>query len=104
MGVALNSSPDQSSGRSNQPIRIAVIEDSAVIRGLIAKWLENESDFEVVGRFRNGKQAVENIRSVGAEVACHGWPDCSSPTREGSTRTQSNHGLYLDAAKRGNFL
>lgn len=82
MGVALNSSPDQSSGRSNQPIRIAVIEDSAVIRGLIAKWLENESDFEVVGRFRNGKQAVENIRSVGAEVAVL---DIEMPVMDGLT-------------------
>ncbi|MDF2810285.1 MAG: hypothetical protein K0S56_1316, partial [Microvirga sp.] len=39
------------------PIRILVVDDSAVIRGLITRWLGESGGFEVVGSAGNGRVA-----------------------------------------------
>ena len=45
-----------------------VVDDSAVIRGLIRQWLDSEPDITVVFTAPNGKAAVSNLISSGAEV------------------------------------
>ena len=50
------------------PIRVMVVDDSAVIRGLIRQWLDAEPDIEVVYTAANGKTAVANVAECGAEV------------------------------------
>ena len=41
-------------------IRVLVIDDSAVIRGLVTRWLSGEADIEVVGAAVNGKDGVDH--------------------------------------------
>ena len=50
------------------PIRVMVVDDSAVIRGLVRQWLDSEPDINVVFTAANGKSAVSNLVSTGAEV------------------------------------
>jgi two-component system chemotaxis response regulator CheB len=50
------------------PIRVMVVDDSAVIRGLVRQWLDADPDIEVVFTAANGKTAVANVVECGAEV------------------------------------
>ena len=46
---------------SERPIRVMVVDDSAVVRGLVSRWIEEEPGLEVVARHANGKLAVEDV-------------------------------------------
>ena len=46
-----------------------LVDDSAVVRGLVARWLADEPDFAVVASVSNGLLAVRNVRTCGAEIA-----------------------------------
>lgn len=50
------------------PIRVMVVDDSAVIRGLVRQWLDADPEIEVVFTAANGKTAVANVVESGAEV------------------------------------
>ena len=50
------------------PIRVMVVDDSVVVRGLIGRWLAHEPDLEVVASLHNGRQAVEEIERVNPDV------------------------------------
>ena len=50
---------------SEKPIRVMIVDDSAVVRGLVARWMGEEPGLEAVARHPNGKLAVEDVaRSV----------------------------------------
>jgi len=51
------------------PLRVMVVDDSAVIRGLVTRWLDAEPDIEVVGSLRTGRDAVNQIESIDPDVA-----------------------------------
>ena len=42
-------------------IRVMIVDDAVVVRGLMSRWLSAEQDIEVVGTFRNGREAVDNV-------------------------------------------
>jgi len=44
-----------------KPIRVMIVDDSAVVRGLVSRWIEEEPGLEVVARHANGKLAVEDV-------------------------------------------
>ena len=52
-----------------EPLRVMVVDDSAVIRGLITRWLEAEADIEVVGSLRTGRDAVNQVEKIDPDVA-----------------------------------
>ncbi|MGI8724714.1 MAG: hypothetical protein ACR2J1_05050 [Methyloceanibacter sp.] len=41
----------------HKPVRVMVVDDSAVVRGLVSRWIEEEPGLEVVARHPNGKVA-----------------------------------------------
>jgi two-component system chemotaxis response regulator CheB len=49
-------------------IRVMVVDDSVVVRGLVARWLEEDKDIVVVGTPRNGKIAVESVARLDPDV------------------------------------
>ena len=49
-------------------LRIMVVDDSAVIRGLISRWIEAESDMVVAASIRTGLDAVNQIERVDPDV------------------------------------
>lgn len=46
---------------AERPIRVMIVDDSAVVRGLVARWIEEVPGLEVVARHANGKYAVEDV-------------------------------------------
>jgi len=46
---------------SANPIKVMIVDDSAVVRGLVARWVDEESGLVVVARHANGRLAVDYI-------------------------------------------
>src|SRR3954453_6017572 len=68
MSVALASSRTRDPARP-QPLRVMVVDDSVVIRGLIGRWIEAEPDMAVVASLRTGLDAVNQIERIDPDVA-----------------------------------
>src|ERR1700687_803392 len=68
MSVALSSSSTPNAMRQ-EPLRVMVVDDSVVIRGLIARWLGSEPDMGVAASLRTGLDAVNQIARVDPDVA-----------------------------------
>lgn len=49
-------------------IRVMIVDDAVVVRGLMSRWLGEEKDIEVVGIFRNGREAVDNVTRTKPDV------------------------------------
>jgi two-component system, chemotaxis family, protein-glutamate methylesterase/glutaminase len=59
-----------------------LVDDSAVIRGMLHRWLSGDPDCQVVGSYHNGVQAVANVKSCGAEIVIL---DVEMPEMDGLT-------------------
>src|SRR6202051_4267614 len=68
MSVALASSSTSNSTRQ-EPLRVMVVDDSVVIRGLIARWIGSEADMGVAASLRKALDAVNQIERVNPDVA-----------------------------------
>src|SRR5258707_9061434 len=68
MTVALISSPPPTSIRQ-EPLRVMVVDDSAVIRGLISRWVASEPDMVVAASLRTGLEAVNQLDRIKPDVA-----------------------------------
>jgi two-component system, chemotaxis family, protein-glutamate methylesterase/glutaminase len=68
MSIALAGSSTPNSTR-NEPLRVMVVDDSVVIRGLISRWIEAEPDMVVAASLRTGLDAVNRIERVNPDVA-----------------------------------
>jgi two-component system chemotaxis response regulator CheB len=67
------SAPNQASARdaavtATTPYRVMLVDDSAVIRGILARTLENESDIAVAVTASNGEQAVRLLAQTRVDV------------------------------------
>ncbi len=49
-------------------IRVVVADDHGVVRSGVARWLDKEADFEVVGQARNGKEALRLVHQHQPDV------------------------------------
>jgi two-component system chemotaxis response regulator CheB len=45
-----------------------IVDDSTVVRGLIAQWLESERGFEIVASLRSGREAVDQLNAADPDV------------------------------------
>jgi two-component system, chemotaxis family, protein-glutamate methylesterase/glutaminase len=68
MSVALTSSPAPNPAQQ-EPLRVMVVDDSVVIRGLISRWIAAEPDMVVAASLRTGLDAVNQIERVNPDVA-----------------------------------
>src|ERR1700693_2756007 len=68
MSVALTSSSTPASTRQ-EPLRVMVVDDSAVSRGLISRWVGSEPDMIVAASLRTGLDAVNQIERINPDVA-----------------------------------
>ena len=68
MSVALTSSPAPASSRQ-QPLRVMVVDDSVVIRGLISRWIASEPDMVVAASLRTGLDAVNQLERINPDIA-----------------------------------
>jgi two-component system, chemotaxis family, protein-glutamate methylesterase/glutaminase len=66
MNVAVaQSSP---AGAIARRIRVMIVDDAVVVRGLFARWVEAEPDLEVVASLRTGRDAVSQIERADPDV------------------------------------
>lgn len=70
---------------SPNPIRVLVVDDSAVIRGLVSKSLEQETEIVVVGTAMNGERALSWMSSNPVDVVIL---DVEMPVMDGLTALQ----------------
>jgi two-component system chemotaxis response regulator CheB len=68
MSVALTSSAVPTLAQQ-EPLRVMVVDDSVVIRGMISRWLGSEPDIVVAASLRTGLDAVNQIERVNPDVA-----------------------------------
>jgi two-component system, chemotaxis family, protein-glutamate methylesterase/glutaminase len=68
MSIALTSSVTSASTRQ-EPLRVMVVDDSVVIRGLISRWISSEPDMVVAASLRTGLDAVNQVERVNPDVA-----------------------------------
>src|SRR3954449_7090222 len=68
MSVALTSSSTPASW-PQEPLRVMVVDDSVVIRGLISRWIASESDMVVAASLRTGRDAVNQLERIDPDVA-----------------------------------
>ncbi len=75
--MSLNAAP-----KNENPIRVMVVDDSAVVRGLITRMLEAHADIKVVSSVGNGKMAVDSLARNEVEVVVL---DIEMPVMDGLT-------------------
>jgi two-component system chemotaxis response regulator CheB len=68
MSVALTSASTSNPTRQ-EPLRVMVVDDSVVIRGLISRWIASEPDMVVAASLRTGLEAVNQLERVDPDVA-----------------------------------
>ena len=68
MSIAL-ATPNGAMDARNERLRVMVVDDSAVIRGLISRWIEAEPDMIVAASLRTGREAVDHVERVAPDVA-----------------------------------
>ncbi len=56
------------SAGTQQPIRVMVVDDSVVVRGLVTRWLDEEPGMKVVGSLRTGREAVDQLERINPDV------------------------------------
>ena len=52
-----------------EPLRVMVVDDSVVIRGLISRWIEAEPDMTVAASLRTGLDAVNQVERINPDIA-----------------------------------
>ena len=57
MNVAVAPAPPATA--VSRRIRVMLVDDAVVVRGLFARWVEAEPDLQVVASLRTGREAVE---------------------------------------------
>ena len=62
-------SPSTLSSTRQEPIRVMVVDDSVVIRGMISRWIDAEPDMKVVASLRTGLDAVNQLERINPDVA-----------------------------------
>ncbi len=67
---------------TDSPIRVTIVDDSVVVRGLFSRWLAAHADIEIAGIHRNGLEAVRQIAHVRPDVVIL---DIEMPEMDGLT-------------------
>jgi two-component system chemotaxis response regulator CheB len=68
MSIALTS-PSPPASTRHDPLKVMVVDDSVVIRGLISRWIGAEPDMMVAASLRTGLDAVNQIERIDPDVA-----------------------------------
>jgi len=73
---------DQNQNVSNETVRVLVVDDSVVIRGLIKRFIDPEPDLEVVATAGNGELAIKRLSQMPIDVIIL---DIEMPVMDGLT-------------------
>lgn len=79
LSATLSARQDQKSGRD---VRVMIVDDSAVVRGLVSRWVNEQPGLEAVARHSNGKLAVDDVAASAPDVVVL---DIEMPVMDGLT-------------------
>jgi len=65
---ALLSAAPQPPASTQSPIRVMVVDDAVVVRGLVSRWIEEEPGLELVAALRTGREAVDQLERTDPDV------------------------------------
>jgi two-component system chemotaxis response regulator CheB len=82
MNVAVASHPSNNTATVGRRIRVMIVDDAVIVRGLFARWIEAESDLEVAVSLRTGREAVAQLERVDPDVVLL---DIDMPEMDGIT-------------------
>ncbi len=68
MSVALTN-PVAHSPVHQEPLRVMLVDNSVVIRGMISRWLNAEPDIVVAASLRTGLEAVNQVERINPDIA-----------------------------------
>jgi two-component system, chemotaxis family, protein-glutamate methylesterase/glutaminase len=80
--MSLSTTPSQLGHAPALKIKVMIVEDSAVIRGLLTRWLSAEADIEVVGCAINGEEGVRRAGELSPDIVLL---DIEMPVMDGVT-------------------
>jgi two-component system chemotaxis response regulator CheB len=52
----------------SDPIRVMIVDDAIVVRGLLVRWIEAEVGLQVVASLRGGREAIEQVERTSPDV------------------------------------
>jgi len=81
MTVAV-ANPPFTAALGREAIRVMVVDDAIVVRGLIARWIEAEPDLQMVASLRSGRDAIERMEHANPDVVVL---DVDMPDTDGIT-------------------
>src|SRR5262245_35919988 len=67
MNVAVSTVASASAAKQN-PIRVMVVDDAVVVRGLVSRWIDEDPEMAVVASLRTGREAVDQLERVDPDV------------------------------------
>ena len=83
-GASMQSTATGSGGiaPAGSPIKVMIVDDSVVVRGLVSRWIDEEPGLSAVARHSNGKLAVEDVAFSAPDVILL---DIEMPVMDGLT-------------------
>jgi two-component system chemotaxis response regulator CheB len=66
MNIAVTS--HASAAAIGRRVRVMIVDDALVVRGLFARWVEAEADLELVASLRTGREAVNQVERADPDV------------------------------------
>jgi two-component system chemotaxis response regulator CheB len=60
--------PFSNAALGHDPIRVMVVDDSAAVRALLARWIAAEAGLEVVATLRSGREAIDRLERTDPDV------------------------------------
>jgi two-component system chemotaxis response regulator CheB len=76
------STPPRPGGKISDPVKVMVVDDSVVARGLISRWIDEDPQLTIVASHRNGKLAVDDVVKSAPDVVVL---DVEMPEMDGLT-------------------
>jgi two-component system chemotaxis response regulator CheB len=74
--------PAAQSINGRDTIRVMVVDDAVVVRGLLARWIDAEAGLHLVASLRSGREAIEQIERIDPDVVIL---DIDMPDTDGIT-------------------
>ena len=82
MGPAVAATDPRVIGGASRPLRVMIVDDSAVVRGIFRRTLEAHPEIEIVASVSNGQQALDTLVRHPADVVLL---DIEMPVMDGMT-------------------
>jgi two-component system chemotaxis response regulator CheB len=60
--------PSIQAATEREPMRVMVVDDAVVVRGLLARWIEAEAGLQLVGSLRSGREAIDQLEQNDPDV------------------------------------